>query len=96
MSELMSILTPVHLPHGVGQVFLCKMFLTNLMDSSVFFIFAVVVVGMVGTSLAVVFKFSTLLCSSHSVLVLVVEVACNLSAHNPGFYNLVIVTIRIN
>ena len=52
---------------------------------------------MVGTSLAVVFKFSTLLCSSHSVLVLVVEVGCNLSAHNPGFYNLlVIVTIRIN
>ena len=94
MSELMSILMPVHLPHGVGQVFLCKMFLTNLMDSSVFFIFAVVVVGMVGTSLAAVFKFSTLLCSSHSVLVLVVEVACNLSAHNPGFYNLlVIVTI---
>ena len=36
-------------------MFLCKMFLSNLMHSSVFFIFAVVVVGMVGTSLAVVF-----------------------------------------
>ena len=49
-------------------MFLCKMFLSNLMHSSVFFIFAVVVVGMVGTSLAVVLKFSTLLCSSHCVL----------------------------
>ena len=75
-------------------MFLCKMFLSNLMHSSVFFIFAVVVVGMVGTSLAVVLKFSTLLCSSHSVLVLVLDVACNLSAHSPGFCNLlVIVTI---
>ena len=75
-------------------MFLCKMFLSYLMDSSVFFIFAVVVVGMVGTSLAVVFKFSRLLCSSHCVLVLVVEVAFNLSAHSPGFCNLlVIVTI---
>ena len=69
-------------------MFLCKMFLSNLMDSSVFFIFAVVVVG---TLLAVVFKFSTLLCSSHCVLVLVVEVACNLSAHSPGFCNLLVI-----
>ena len=78
-------------------MFLCKMFLSNLMHSSVFFIFAVVVVGMVGTSLAVVFKFSTLLCSSHCVLVLVLDVARNLSAHSPGFCNLlVIVSISIN
>ena len=75
-------------------MFRCKIFLSNVMDSSVFFIFAVVVVGMVGTSLAVVLKFSTLLCSSHCVLVLVLDVACNLSAHSPGCCNLLaIVTI---
>ena len=50
-------------------MFRCKIFLSNVMDSSVFFIFAVVVVGV----LAIVFKFS-LLCSSHCVLILVVEV----------------------
>ena len=71
-------------------MFRCKIFLSNVMDSSVFFIFAVVVVGV----LAIVFKFSTLLCSSHCVLILAVEVACNLSAHSPGFCNLLaIVTI---
>lgn len=71
-------------------MFRCKIFLSNVMDSSVFFIFAVVVVGV----LAIVVKFSTLLCSSHCVLILVVEVACNLSAHSPGFCNLLaIVTI---
>ena len=71
-------------------MFRCKIFLSNVMDSSVFFIFAVVVVGV----LAIVFKISTLLCSSHCVLILVVEVACNLSAHSPGFCNLLaIVTI---
>ena len=71
-------------------MFRCKIFLSNVMDSSVFFIFAVVVVGV----LAIVFKFSTFLCSSHCVLILVVEVACNLSAHSPGFCNLLaIVTI---
>ena len=71
-------------------MFRCKIFLSNVMDSSVFFIFAVVVVGV----LAIVFIFSTLLCSSHCVLILVVEVACNLSAHSPGFCNLLaIVTI---
>ena len=71
-------------------MFRCKIFLSNVMDSSVFFIFAVVVVGV----LAIVFKFSTLFCSSHCVLILVVEVACNLSAHSPGFCNLLaIVTI---
>ena len=42
-------------------MFRFKIFLSNVMDSSVFFIFAVVVVGV----LAIVFKFSTLLCSSH-------------------------------
>ena len=71
-------------------MFRCKIFLSNVTNSSVFFIFAVVVVGV----LAIVFKFSTLLCSSHCVLILVVEVACNLSAHSPGFCNLLaIVTI---
>ena len=71
-------------------MFRCKIFLSNVMDSSVFFIFAVVVVGV----LAIVFKFSTLLCSSYCVLILVVEVACNLSAHSPVFCNLLaIVTI---
>ena len=70
-------------------MFRCKIFLSNVMDSSVFFIFAVVVVGV----LAIVFKFS-LLCSSHCVLILVVEVACNLSAQSPGFCSLLaIVTI---
>ena len=70
-------------------MFCCKIFLSNVMDSSVFFIFAVVVVGV----LAIVFKFS-LLCSSHCVLILVVEVACNLSAQSPGFCSLLaIVTI---
>ena len=70
-------------------MFRCKIFLSNVMNSSVFFIFAVVVVGV----LAIVFKFS-LLCSSHCVLILVVEVACNLSAQSPGFCSLLaIVTI---